>query len=173
MEEPSYRVNVLSSMTRRQLLGRTASGAVSVSLLSSPLSAFGALKETDAQKAFMTVSKVLTAQVNLSHQLGQLFFQEISKLDPDFGRRVSDLDLAIMNSKTGQLAVDLSAEQQRTAKQIVSAWYTGIVGVGSSRRVVTYRHALEFQAVDDVLDIRSYCSGKPGFWAQKPVERKV
>jgi len=51
---------------------------------------------------------------------------------------------------------------------VLSAWYLGKVGEGAHARVVSYENALMFDAVSDVLVIRSYCSNRPGYWAAKP-----
>ena len=61
-----------------------------------------------------------------------------------------------------------SAAQQKTASDVLSAWYLGKVGEGAEAQVVSYEKALMFDAVAGVLVIRSYCSGKPGYWAAQP-----
>ena len=39
--------------------------------------------------------------------------------------------------------------------------------------VITYEEALMFSVVSDTLVIPSYCPNKPGFWAEKPIERQA
>ncbi len=52
---------------------------------------------------------------------------------------------------------------------ILGAWYLGIV----DNVVITYEEALMFSVVSDTLVIPSYCPNKPGFWAEKPIERQA
>lgn len=59
--------------------------------------------------------------------------------------------------------------QQKTALQILEAWYLGVV----DGNVVTYEQALMYSVVSDTLVIRTYCPNQPGFWAEPPVERQA
>lgn len=159
-------------LNRRRFLQKTA-GAVGIAMLASPLSAFADEDSQKAFKAFMQVSSTLTQRQSLDLALGQRFFAELQHDDNAFADAVISLATNLPKEPTADLENSLSADQRDTAKKIVSAWYTGIVGKGRSARVVTYRHALEFETVDDVLVVRTYCPNKPGFWAAKPVERKA
>lgn len=159
-------------LNRRRFLQRSA-GVVGIALLSSPLAAFADDHSKETFKAFMQVSSTLTQRQDLDITLGQRFFAELQHDDNAFADAVISLATNLPKEPTTDLENSLSADQRDTAKKIVSAWYTGIVGKGRSARVVTYRHALEFETVDDVLVVRTYCPNKPGFWAAKPVERKA
>ena len=66
-------------------------------------------------------------------------------------------------------AGSLSDAQQKTALQILEAWYLGVV----DGNVVTYEQALMYSVVSDTLVIRTYCPNQPGFWAEPPVERQA
>ncbi|MFP3560529.1 sugar dehydrogenase complex small subunit, partial [Paraburkholderia sp. SIMBA_049] len=63
----------------------------------------------------------------------------------------------------------LDADQENAALSILCAWYLGIV----DNVVITYEEALMFSVVSDTLVIPSYCPNKPGFWAEKPIERQA
>ena len=63
----------------------------------------------------------------------------------------------------------LSDAQQKTALQILEAWYLGVV----DGNVVTYEQALMYSVVSDTLVMRTYCPNQPGFWAEPPVERQA
>jgi len=69
----------------------------------------------------------------------------------------------------GLAAGHLNAEQQQLAWRIMEGWYLGIV----DNVVITYEQALMFDVVYDTPVIRSYAPGKPGFWAQKPIEKNA
>lgn len=50
------------------------------------------------------------------------------------------------------------------ARLIVASWYTGVVG----RQLVTFERALMYRVLSDALPVRTYCSGRPGDWADPP-----
>lgn len=58
---------------------------------------------------------------------------------------------------------------KKIAKTILSAWYLGVVTSGKQTKLIAYENALMFDSVSDVLVIRSYCSNRPGYWANKPL----
>lgn len=161
-------------MSRRNIL----KGVASIGLLSlvAPLPLSVLAQESasaDPIALFTLVSERLTQHQNLSPILSERFFQALQARNPDFEAHLKLLVKEMAQIETRLLATTLSPSAQQTAKSIISAWYTGIVGAGLDAQVITYRHALQFNAVDDVLEIRSYCPNKPGFWAAKPIERKA
>lgn len=161
-------------MSRRKLL----KGVASIGLLSLvaplPLSVMAQEPATaDPVSLFTLVSERLTEQQGLSPILSERFFQALQERNPDFESDLKTLVKEMAQIETHLLATTLTPAAQTTAKTIISAWYTGIIGTGTDAQVLTYRHALQFNAVDDVLEIRSYCPNKPGFWAAKPIERKA
>lgn len=54
-------------------------------------------------------------------------------------------------------------------RQIMSAWFLGVVGSGSDARCVAYETALNAVVVADVLKPPTYAYGSYGSWAGKPV----
>ena len=155
--------------TRRNII----KGLASTSLLSF-FPAFNVMADAlsdDVPSAFVSVSKTLTGRASLPDVLVDRFFHALQAEQSNFSNQVMSLEKELSQLDPKTYTEKLSPEAQKTAKTILSAWYTGIVGDGPDAQVIAYRHALEFSAVDDVLTPRSYCPNKPGFWAEKPVEK--
>jgi hypothetical protein len=53
------------------------------------------------------------------------------------------------------------------AKDLVSAWYSGVVGGGESARLVLYAEALVWSAMTYSKPM-GFCGGPPGYWASPP-----
>jgi hypothetical protein len=161
-------------MSRRNILKGMASIGIVTLVAPLPLSVM-AQESTPADPItlFTLVSERLTQHQGLSPILSERFFQTLQDHNPRFENNLRALVKEMAQIETQLLTTTLTPAAQQTAKTIISAWYTGIVGSGTEAQVITYRHALQFQAVDDVLEIRSYCPNKPGFWAEKPIERKA
>jgi len=161
-------------MSRRKLL----KGVASISLLTlvAPLP-FNVMAQSSAASdpvsLFTLLSERLTEKSDLSVVISERIFQALKDRDSGFEANLKSLATEMSNIETQLLSTTLTPSSQKTAHAIISAWYTGIVGSGTDAQVITYRHALQFTAVDDVLEIRSYCPNKPGFWAAKPIERKA
>jgi len=71
----------------------------------------------------------------------------------------------------GQLQQTLDAEQSPLAalpRQIVTAWYTGVVGEGGRARCITFETSLMHVIVADHLSPPSYCYGPYGSWVETP-----
>ena len=112
--------------------------------------------------AFMSLSEALTGKRGLSRVIGERLLQALQK--GSFKTADSLPQLA------GELSSGtLNPEQEALALKILEAWYLGIV----DNVVITYEEALMFGVVSDTLVIRSYCPNKPGFWADKPIERQA
>lgn len=159
-----------TGITRRTLL--EGLGAFSVLSFVAPLSV-AATPATDLADTFMQLSMRLTEVKLLNPALSQRLYQALKSNNAAFDGALHALDSAVNAAGTADLTAVLAPTEKRTAKAILSAWYTGIVGEGLDAKVITYRHALQFKAVDDVLVIRSYCPNKPGFWASQPTERNA
>ena len=159
-------------LTRRALLAKSAFG-LGLLALGNPLNAMAQSLNKEAINRFTSVSAVLTERDDLHPVLCERFYTALNAKTDAFDAKLTQLAGEMQNADTTSLADTLSADAQQTAKLIVSAWYTGIVGEETNAQVIAYRNALQFQAVDDVLVVRSYCPNKPGFWAIKPIEEKV
>jgi len=149
------------TISRRRLLENTGLGLAAGLIGPLVLGASSASAASDLQQ-FMEVSKALTGKQQLDKVVGQRLFQ-LLQAQPGFTAGLSGLTPMLKVGPAGW-----SAAQQKTASAVVSAWYLGKVGEGTDVRVVSYEKALMFDAVAGVLVIRSYCSGKPGYWAAQP-----
>lgn len=112
--------------------------------------------------AFMTLSQALSGKTELDPVVGGRLYGALQTKTPDLASRIPPIARALASGAA------LDAGQESTALHILEAWYTGIV----DGQVITYEDALMFRVVADTLVIRSYCPNKPGFWAEKPVERQ-
>ena len=149
------------TISRRRLLENTGVGLAAGLIGPLVLGASSASAASDLQQ-FMDVSKALTGKQQLDKVVGQRLLQ-LLEAQPGFTAGLSGLTPVPKGDPAGW-----SAAQQKTASAVVSAWYLGKVGEGTDARVVSYEKALMFDAVAGVLVIRSYCSGKPGYWAAQP-----
>ena len=159
-----------SLISRRRLLENTgvglglATGFISPLLLSAcseaPPPDSAALPDNLQQ--FMGVSQALTGKQQLNPVIGERLLALLDA-QPGFIAGLAELAPLPKGDPDSWLAT-----QQKTAQDIMSAWYLGKVGEGFDAQVVSYEKALMFDAVAGVLVIRSYCSGKPGYWAEKP-----
>lgn len=151
-------------ISRRRLL--KVAGAGLAAGLMGPVALTAVAANTQAPgsnlEEFMQVSLALTGKQQLNPQIGQRLYQLLAT-QPDFTGALAQLQ-PLPQGKPGQW----SAAQQKTASDVLSAWYLGKVGEGAEAQVVSYEKALMFDAVAGVLVIRSYCSGKPGYWAAQP-----
>jgi hypothetical protein len=91
---------------------------------------------------------------------------------PNFSLRIQQLaaamdagqaDFPLAAEKTAILAKD---PRQALASLILRGWYLGVI----DGTAVIDRQALMHGAVANMLPVRGYCGGAPGFWAEKPAE---
>ncbi|MDV7211017.1 sugar dehydrogenase complex small subunit [Azotobacter beijerinckii] len=154
------------TLSRRRLLGAACVGAAAGVLLLNPVgSAWAAAPKAETELAtFMTLSQRLTGRNDLDGKLGQSLYEALTKRDAAFAK-----DLGELQGKLGKTPQGLSGRPQEVARQILAAWYLGLVGSDHTATVVTYQDALMFKAVDGALKPRAFCFGSPGSWAEKPV----
>ncbi len=149
----------------RQTLLRMLALAAATAVGSTGLQAFAQTPSSSPlaavpMDAFMAVSHALTARDTLDADVGARLLTAVQAGEASFAPRLQHL-AAVLSSGA------MDADAQKLALRIMSAWYVGIV----DDKVITYEQALMFDLVSDTLVIRTYCPGKPGFWAQKPVEK--
>ncbi|KWN69992.1 sugar dehydrogenase complex small subunit [Burkholderia stagnalis] len=111
---------------------------------------------------FMTISEALTGKKGLSRVIGERLLQALQKGSLKTADALPQLAGALSSGT-------LNPDQEKHALAILESWYLGIV----DNVVITYEKALMFGVVSDMLVIRSYCPNKPGFWADKPIERQA
>lgn len=149
-------------MTRRQwlqgALALTAAGLAG----SLTLKALADSPSAAPLDTFMTLSEALTGKKGLNRVIGERLLQALQKGSFKTADGLPQLAGALS-------AGTLNPDQEALALKILEAWYLGIV----DNVVITYEEALMFGVVSDTLVIRSYCPNKPGFWADKPIERQA
>lgn len=155
----------LRGISRRRLLGYVGVGLVSSLMNPLSLDAFAASTQTSPQhfERFMLVSRALTGKRQLNTQVGLRLYQVLLGKIGGF-----DQKLALLQPLPGGEPQQWPPLQQQIARQILQGWYVGVMGEGTDAVVISYENALMFDAVSDVLVIRSYCPNKPGYWAAKP-----
>jgi len=151
------------SLSRRRLLGAACVGAATGALLLSPVAPAWAAAETELA-VFMDLSKRLTGRSDLDARFGQRLYDTLVKRDTGFATSLGELQ-----GKLGKTPQGLSEKAQDAARQILSAWYLGMVGSDYTATVVSYPDALMFKAAGGILKPRAFCFGMPGSWAEKPV----
>lgn len=163
-DTPSKTLRV-SGVSRRRLLGYIGVGLASSLMMPVPLKAFAADGEpspVDVDK-FLRISRALTGKKHLNPVIGQRLYAAILQRKPDIAAQLDSLQTLPAGAPSSW-----AQPQQDAARIILQGWYLGQVGEGQDIAVVTYEKALMFEAVSDVLVIRSYCTNRPGYWATKP-----
>lgn len=152
------------TLSRRRLLGAACVGAATGALLLSPVAPVWAAAAAEAELAtFMELSRRLTGRNDLDAKVGQSLHETLLKHDAGFAARLGELQ-----GKLGKTPQGLSEKARDTARQILSAWYLGMVGSDYTATVVSYPDALMFKAAGGVIKPRAFCYGMPGSWAEKP-----
>lgn len=95
--------------------------------------------------------------------------RELSGFDPVPGQLVSGV-VNVLPAQDMTSLVKRSANDD-TRKTLLKALYTGMHRPenGSPERFA-YSPALMFAAIEDTVNVPSYCGGVPGYWAEKPAD---
>jgi hypothetical protein len=126
-----------------------------------------------AHEAFLDLSRLLTGRASLDVGQGARLFDAFLTGTPGFQTGVERLLAWIKdhNVDVGQLQQTLDAESSPLAalpRQVMKAWYTGVVGEGGATRCVTFETSLMHRVVADRLNPPSYCYGPHGSWGNAP-----
>ncbi|MDB5992224.1 MAG: hypothetical protein JWQ10_3627 [Herbaspirillum sp.] len=161
------------SLARRRWLQRALALIAAGSGASVLLKAQG-IDSSAPLATFMTLSQALTSKAVLDPIIGARLLDALQKNTPDFPQRMQQLAAALLAGwpqvpAAAATATAAATAQQALALRIMQGWYLGVV----DNTVVSYEQALMFEAVSNTLPIRSYCFGKPGFWAEKPIENLI
>lgn len=157
-----------SAVHRRAVLSGLAAGCLACAIRP-------AVAQTGVpQEAFLDLSRFLTGRESLNREQSARLFEALAEKTADFGAEVAQLGSRISerNLDAGRLQQTLDSEGSALAglpRQIMSAWYTGIVGEGGAARCVTFETSLMHQLVADRLDPPSYCYGPHASWSDAPV----
>jgi Membrane bound FAD containing D-sorbitol dehydrogenase len=157
------------SLSRRRWLQRALALIAAGSSAPMLLNAQG-VQSSAPLATFMTLSQALTSKTVLDPAVGARLLETLQKNTPNFPQRMQQLAAALLAGRPQALAAaSAPATPQALALRIMQGWYLGVV----DNTVVSYEQALMFEAVSDTLPIRSYCFGRPGFWAEKPIEKLI
>ena len=162
-------LHAVLSRRRFLTLGGVVAGASLATGFGLPLVARAALTQTDA--GFLKTSSFLTGHT-LDANTAARFLAALSKLDGGFASRLADLQTAISQSGAPTMDAFLAQEGHSaavlaTAKEIVSAWYLGVVGTGSNAVLITFYDALMFEPTRNYIYVPSY-GGGPDSWVPTP-----
>lgn len=159
--------NSTSRISRRRLLqgmGILSLGAMCNSLF--PARALAA--EQMADNAFLDVSAFLVSRP-VGPILGQRYFSALARHDAQFPQKLKSLHTLLQQHTFAHVDDFLAAfsadnTDWQTAKMVISAWYTGVVGTGSDLELIAYADALMYLPTRDILVVPTY-GGGPFYWA--------
>lgn len=150
----------LLPLSRRRLLGVACLG-MAAGLLG-PAWALAAPAQAQLD-SFMQVSRRLSGRDQLDPRLGQRLFEALTQRGTLAERTLAEL------ARQAEPRPELwSRDQQELAREILRGWYLGQVDQYNEAVVIAYEGALMFSAPPNIQVIRSYCPGRPGFWAEPP-----
>ena len=166
--EPDVPVSGAYDLARRSLLlGLAAAGVV----LTAP-QAFA--DTTPSRDAFLAVSKLLTGFTSLDSGLAARLYDALNASDPKFNAGVTALATLISQQNIDPLSLQATLDGTHSdlaalPRQIVTAWYMGIVGTGDAARCIAFETDLTNVVVSDKLTPPSFCFGGYGSWTSQPV----
>jgi hypothetical protein len=168
--DPSIEPADLPNRARRCLLGGFVAAYVASRIpwaLAEPV--------TDADMApFMALSALLAGRQSLDAAQAKRLYAALVADDPNFAANAKSLLESVEQRKLDPMALQqvLDAEKSPWAavpRQVMRAWYLGIVGSGDKARCLAFETALNAEVVADVLKPPTYAYGAYGSWARKPV----
>lgn len=154
-------------ISRRRLLqgmGILSLGAMCNSLF--PARALAA--EEMAGNAFLAVSAFLVNRP-VSPILGQRYYSALTRHDAQFPQKLSSLQALLQQHPFAHVddflaAFNAESDAWQTARTVISAWYTGVVGTGSDLELIAYAEAMMYLPTKDILVVPTY-GGGPFYWA--------
>ena len=166
---PSASASSLGLLLSRRTLIAGAAAGVAAALMGLQ----HAHAATNSAEDFHRLSVFLTGGKPLDHALADRYLASLRRHDKTFDDGFSAL--ASWIASTHMASVDdllkapaMSDALHKTATQIVSAWYLGVVGEGADAELISYEQALMYRPTHGVLVIPSY-GGGPNSWGSKPV----
>ncbi|MDI9221560.1 sugar dehydrogenase complex small subunit [Pantoea sp. EA-12] len=154
-------------LSRRRLL--QGMGILSLATMCNslfPARALAAAQMSDT--GFLDVSQFLVSR-SVGPVLGQRYFEALTRHDPQFRQKLDSLNALLQQRHFAHVDDFLAAlgtdnGDWQTAKTIISAWYTGVVGTGSDLELIAYAEALMYLPTRDILVVPTY-GGGPFYWA--------
>jgi hypothetical protein len=162
-------LDAVLSRRRFLALGGVLAGASLATGFGLPRVACAGPTQTDL--GFLQTSSFLTGHT-LDATTARRFLAALTKLDAGFVGRLGALQAAIAQSGAATMDAFLaqdghSAAILSTAKEIVSAWYLGVVGTGSKAVLISFYDALMFEPTRNYVYVPSY-GGGPDSWVPTP-----
>ncbi|BBH54394.1 sugar dehydrogenase complex small subunit [Fluviispira sanaruensis] len=117
--------------------------------------------DIDLLNKFMKISEKLTGNSELDIELGKKYL-EYFMIDKNNRAKIFELH-SYLNLKIPDFRKDL----KKLSKEILLSWYTGIVKVNGSSRLVTYTGALSWTTLQGIKP-QGFCGGEFGYWTKKP-----
>ncbi|WP_193074711.1 sugar dehydrogenase complex small subunit [Pseudomonas sp. FME51] len=122
---------------------------------------------------FLALSALIAGRQSLDNDLAMRYYDALVAADPDFPSAVTALLTLINQQQIDPLQLQAILDENHpelagVPRKIATAWFLGIVDAGDRVKVLAYEHALNADAVSDVLKPPSYCFGGYGSWANKP-----
>ncbi|KAB8028478.1 sugar dehydrogenase complex small subunit [Fluviispira multicolorata] len=110
---------------------------------------------------FMKISEKLTGSSELDLELGTKYLDYFI-IDRNNRSKIFELYNYL------QLKIpDTRKDLKKLSKEILLSWYTGVVKVNGSSRLVTYTGALSWTTLKGIKP-QGICGGEFGYWAKKP-----
>ncbi len=159
--------NHASGLSRRRLLqgvGILSLGALCNTLFPARARAADKL----AESGFLALSAFLVSRP-VGPILGERYLDALTRHDAQFTARLSTLQTLLQQHAFAHVDDFLAAygpdsADWQTAKTIISAWYTGVVGSGSDLELIAYAEAMMYLPTKDILVVPTY-GGGPFWWA--------
>ncbi|MEO1870132.1 MAG: sugar dehydrogenase complex small subunit [Cobetia sp.] len=170
--------------SRRQLLklglggaGMAVFGGLSLQALAETVADEQQTQDDSAFATFMVLSRWLLSDKTLDERLGQRYFEALARIPAEGVPGVGSLPalkarlLALGESREYVTKEDLSDGEMALVRRLLQAWMLGTVGKSISdpdAEVIAFERAGMYAGPRDVQVVRTYCSNRPGFWAEAP-----
>jgi hypothetical protein len=129
---------------------------------------------TDADMAaFLALSAILVGRQSLDAAQAKRLYTALVADDPGFPVSAKALLDVVEQRKIDPMQLQKILDDEKSPlaplpRQIVTAWYLGIVGIGEKARCLAFETALNAEVVADVLKPPTYAYGAYGSWARRP-----
>lgn len=148
------------------LAAQTSSAASTAALTAAPVPAAASL----ADPGFLLLSQRLTDHASINPVTARRIRDALAPAGVKQAAQVDQLIALASQHTTAESLLEAATQVglKDLALGIVSAWYTGTVGQGTSAVMVAYEEALMYQPVRDGLTVPTYCNFGPLWWTGMP-----
>ncbi|WEK51999.1 MAG: sorbitol dehydrogenase family protein [Candidatus Kaistia colombiensis] len=128
-----------------------------------------------AMAPFMALSAVLVGRPSLDPAQAKRLYDALAANDPGFPAAAKQLLDTVEQRKIDPMQLQQTLNDENSPlkdlpRQVVTAWFLGIVGSGKNARCVAFETALNAQVVADILKPPTYAYGAYGSWTRNPAE---